>query len=563
MGKDKKDKQVILISENEELYKSLKRAFKFLEGIDVTRMTPTDILSFIEDDSILLFEGLREDNFYSFRNDIRFRRRLLNPLAAFCYEPLKNFDKKNDNHHYYFYVPFDLKDVTKTVKNLLPISSSQKLLEYFPVWLKDDDHTIQNWLLTSGKPMEVINFIKDLLEVFNPPESIKDKGKSILNLLKEESWQKNAFNITKSLCDFLNDLYKEELNMKGNILVVDDEITEKSLLWNFFKELAAELGYEVIFIQKPEEVGNKITRDTKFAFLDVEFKKYKPDTVNKLREKIKPIPYIIFSKYPQKPLQRLDITIQKSVEQLLKALKPFKNTSILADIKYTTDYIGRLEKKELLEEIEEDIGKYKKETEIIKLLNFLKEAIKSKYPVDLYPEIKRCVAYVEKKDLEREKSFIKQLIESAVKSSNEGYGLDITMQNKIIKVIDQKSKMEICDVSLNQNEWVFFNKCYVVYPNAADFKNELNSLPKEKKTKFYDIKYQIEKNIKEKSKGRVISIFERVGKGLFKLSIKPHKHEITTATPYTKEIEFVTRKEFNELKEKVEKILSILKKQQP
>lgn len=557
------------MSEDEDLFAALAGAMRFTAGLPIEFVKSMNAL-YVPDtvpNLVLLFDAMEEGDFYTIRNEIRFKRKLLNPIAAFCYEPLKIFNTKNDDHHYFFHVPFEMEVVIDNLNQLSPISSQQKLYEYFPAWLKDDDHTIQNWLLASGKSSEAIKLITGLVNIVNPSVSVRKKAKGIINALSDSAWRKNAYEITADICDLLNDLYGGS-EMKDNILVVDDEITEGEPLWSFFKELSSELDYDAVFVQNPDDIDNNITQRTKFAFLDVEFKGHHPNTVNELREKIKPIPYIILSKHSQNPIERLDPQIQESVKALSKLLSDLKKKRKieevdLADPKYTIDTIGKIEKDDLIEDIEGDIDLpiCQQETKVKDALITLKKAIKKSYPSDIYPEIKRCLAYIEKKEIGKKKALVKELISSATKSPNDSYEVKITdAKNRIITVIEKASHEPLCDVSLDHNKWAFFYKCYSAYPNAAAFKEELEALKeKKKKAKFYDSKYQIENTIKEKSGGRIISIFERIGKGLFKLSISPHNADHAKVTS-EKQIDVVTRAEFDELKNMVHKMLSILEK---
>ena len=453
-------------------------------------------------------------------------------------------------------------DVMKILTFVESKGTSKEEIEAF---LVHDQHIIQNKLQLRGDSKYVIKFIEGALLTFQLSPLVQEQANTILCSLNKSSWKKDASNITDKTCDFLNTLYRE-VAMKEHLMVIDDQVDKNSpLTKNFFNPISSRLGYGLVFVKKPQDVENKINQYTKFVFLDVEFKNYSPNTVNELREKIKPIPYIIFSNHPQKPMERLDTKIRESVGQLLSLLREFKKKKKiedgdLTDLKYTIDNVGRLEKEDIIDDIEDDLKILPvcKNEKINKTLSSLLKDIKDHYPDDIYPDIKRCVAYIEKKDLERNAPYIEKLIQSTLKSSSDDYCIRVNSKNRVITITEGNKPKEICDVSLNKNEWAFFNKCFEAYPNAADFKTELEELPKAKKAKFYDIKYQIEKNIKEKSKGCITGIFERVGKGLFKLSIQP---ETGAIIPVEVGNDHVTRGEFNALQNDVNEILSILKSQ--
>ena len=262
--------------------------------------------------------------------------------------------------------------------------------------------------------------------------------------------------------------------------------------------------------------------------------------------------------------------IQDNTKRLLRLISNYKNrelsSQVCDDFMKTLTDIGKYDKEQIIEDLNDLVEKYESDGRIDKLLGpaliSLLNNIKEYYPVDILPEIKRCVAYIEKKDLAKKKTFIIELIKSATNDSSKKYNLYIAdSKNRIVKIVGLKEEQDSFDVALDEKEWDFFIKCYNAYPDAADFKADLNLIKdKGKKAKFYDRKYQIEKKIKGRSGGKIINVFERIGKGLFKILIGPGKVLPSGTGSIDYQSNFVRREEFDELSGKVDKIISMLEK---
>jgi hypothetical protein len=118
-------KKAIIISEDEELYGSLRRALRAVGNIDVNRFTKDSLKN---KNRIVLLAALEEENIRELVYS-KIRSRYLNPIAIVGYKNPELFMgehllfRDHPYNHCYIDVPFDLVDLVATVKDMVPISS--------------------------------------------------------------------------------------------------------------------------------------------------------------------------------------------------------------------------------------------------------------------------------------------------------------------------------------------------------------------------------------------------------------------------------------------------------
>ena len=118
-------KKVVLISDDEELYGSLRRALRAVGNIEVNRFTKDSLKN---KNRIVLIATPDDVNIKEFIYST-IRSKYLNPIVIINYKVSPLFKKEYplfEDHpfnHLYIDVPFDLVELLSTVKDMVPISS--------------------------------------------------------------------------------------------------------------------------------------------------------------------------------------------------------------------------------------------------------------------------------------------------------------------------------------------------------------------------------------------------------------------------------------------------------
>lgn len=118
-------KKLILISDDEELYGSLRRALRAIGNIEINRFTKASLKN---KNRIVLIATPEEENLKELIYN-KIRSRYLNPIVIINYKVSPLFKKEYplfEDHpfnHLYIDVPFDLVELVATVKDMVPISS--------------------------------------------------------------------------------------------------------------------------------------------------------------------------------------------------------------------------------------------------------------------------------------------------------------------------------------------------------------------------------------------------------------------------------------------------------
>jgi len=118
-------KKLVLISDDEELYGSLRRALRAVGNIEINRFTKDSLKN---KNRIVLIVTPKEENLKELIYST-IRSRYLNPIVIINYKVSPLFKKEYplfEDHpfnHLYIDVPFDLVELVATVKDMAPISS--------------------------------------------------------------------------------------------------------------------------------------------------------------------------------------------------------------------------------------------------------------------------------------------------------------------------------------------------------------------------------------------------------------------------------------------------------
>lgn len=196
------NKEILVVSHDEELYKSLKRALETIGGMAVLKFEK-DLLK--KKHKVVLFATLEEDFEELFYGTIR--TRYLNPVAVVGFKDKESFLRKHllfkthFDHHGYINIPFDLNDFIALLDSLTPISSQSMrnamcgadfgYKGYLLMLLSHD--------LLKGKErcMDILHVVNDYLKDGKLSEEIEDAINKIK--AKNESWSEAASLIGKKL----------------------------------------------------------------------------------------------------------------------------------------------------------------------------------------------------------------------------------------------------------------------------------------------------------------------------------------------------------------------------
>lgn len=124
---------VIIISEDIEIYKSLKRAFRVSNIVAREWENYVRNKQILKSHPILIFTENRDSLYEWIWNDIRGHNKLLNPIIAVSFhlfdptDDLRDlvFEKRFETYQY-FRIPFLLKDVFQSCKELKPLGNEQE-----------------------------------------------------------------------------------------------------------------------------------------------------------------------------------------------------------------------------------------------------------------------------------------------------------------------------------------------------------------------------------------------------------------------------------------------------
>jgi len=153
------NKRVTLISEDEELYKSVRRALAELRDIDVSLEEKNgDLKKHIKDKNIVvLFFGKSRDEIYNLLwSEIRIRFRLTNPVVFVGFHEINSAEDLRDlvfgkakTSHRFLRIPFSIKDLANSIYDVKPLAKSElnHIVKNYCDW-----KGILEWILTHEIP---------------------------------------------------------------------------------------------------------------------------------------------------------------------------------------------------------------------------------------------------------------------------------------------------------------------------------------------------------------------------------------------------------------------------
>lgn len=195
-------KKVGLISENEEFYRSLRRALTSLSGIEVNK---SDIILQVEDVKYSIFLIYAEDRDILYKwlwNKLRLEHKFKSPVVAFGYHKLDSSADLRDKifeddwrSHQYFRIPFSLKELLESFNNLKPIGSLRKAIEKYADHrglVKIAFHDLENTLgggeekdIKKEKACSLLSQLKEVLVAMGGNEQPIQEIDNIISRLKK------------------------------------------------------------------------------------------------------------------------------------------------------------------------------------------------------------------------------------------------------------------------------------------------------------------------------------------------------------------------------------------
>lgn len=205
MMSEKKSKKVVLISEDEELYKSIRRALESVEGWIVSRFNED---SFKGKGSRILL-AVNDDIQDWFYEKIR-SKKSLNPVAVIGFKDKESFEKEfplfhdHPYNHVYIRIPFNLSEFIDSLKNMIPISSHaiRKAIcgndtGYKGYLLKLLSHDL---LKGRERCIEILNLVGNYL---NDSEVAKEIQSAVRKIKADNNWTLIASEMGKRLEEIL------------------------------------------------------------------------------------------------------------------------------------------------------------------------------------------------------------------------------------------------------------------------------------------------------------------------------------------------------------------------
>jgi hypothetical protein len=219
------DRRIILISENRELFKSLKRVLDFENIIPVTESNNLRYYINNDKDIILFFSKSRDELYKLLWEEIRIHGRFTNPFMAIGFHRNASTNdlrdlifEKNEPKHYHRYIQISgnmIEELEDCIRALVPINGSlDALTEKYCDW-----KGILYLILTHDVP----NAIR---------AGNKNKAIALLNKLSDVLTLLGCFgNIFCSITDFKTEIEDSDLNIE-----YDNFIKQSEELWEALNE---------------------------------------------------------------------------------------------------------------------------------------------------------------------------------------------------------------------------------------------------------------------------------------------------------------------------------------
>lgn len=188
----KGNRKVVLITEDEELYKSFKRALKCVSGIAVAHTITCVKLNYSHKSvSCLLIDSITESNI---EKPVIFLRLNMwsNPIINLIVQ--QKDVRFTDSGLFYVIIPFRLEDLLDKVNYSEPIKIKE-IIMFMISWLSKESHDIRNMLNSIEGKNKCIDLINQVFESLNKsanlPQEIISEKENILKMVTDSSISKN------------------------------------------------------------------------------------------------------------------------------------------------------------------------------------------------------------------------------------------------------------------------------------------------------------------------------------------------------------------------------------
>lgn len=558
---------MIFISNNEELYASLHRALANITCDCLGRETSFDKQIFKNRHDVVLLDAIDMREIRKWRNILRVNK-CVNPFVSITCATLPRKEFENDENHFYVKVPFDLHELLSKIIEVKPIPSPERLHVCIIDWLTHNSHDIQDMVLSvrDGR-RKSLKLIREIVSTFDPPEDIRRQAEKVLSMLKTKT--DSGSNIAEAISILFNSLktYMTEVRSVNEVLVIDDVLERGSELGEDIVALVEkDLKWKAVFVEDPEKALTAIGANTKFVFLDIKFEGAPSETVKVLEKRIKErgIPYIILSNFdfpkegpelsgPNDILKRMKDQIFETIQSSdLRREQRMELQELRAAVDEITKIIGgyekgEKEKREILEVLEDKKGlEGYWRNELNKIREFVdSQALPEKF--EPYPHKFYCVTTIVKRDFAKKRDYIKNLIQrtSSPILFLRGCTLLLFEETMTCRIEDERKNplgtLSFSDDNKREKRaWEMLVKCIEKYPAPVKFAHKKGTpYP----TTYADV---INSKVKQETKGNILRLVERAGKGKYKLlDVKEIRRDDFSLVTEEKRSTYVTRTELD------------------
>jgi len=201
-SKNKSVKKVIIFFDNEELYKSYKRALEVIADMQIAKYSDKS-----NDKSDTVLYTLNEpDSWWEFRTN----KKALNPLIIFGFEDEDTFVKRNpaikayNKEHAYIQIPFDLNSLIKVIKKLNPLYDHATRKMMVNNYLNRYEHKLITHdlkIIGNDKKVTISNFKKvvNFYKSKGMKEIASEINSGIKNIEQNKNWQHIALSMKECL----------------------------------------------------------------------------------------------------------------------------------------------------------------------------------------------------------------------------------------------------------------------------------------------------------------------------------------------------------------------------
>jgi hypothetical protein len=531
--------KAVVISDNQELYGSLKRALKAFANVTCDRLgkeTKFEEQPLKDRHVVVLLDAIDLGEIRRWRNTLKVNK-CCNPFVAVTCTRLPASEFDNDQNHCYLKVPFELQHLTSKIAELQPIPSLKELYTCIINWLGYNSHDIQDMVLSvrDGR-RKAIELIEEIVPNFNPSEGIREQAEEVLAMLNSEAY--SGYDVAEAISMLFDTLKNNitEARSVNEVLVIDDELDPASDLGRDIVSLVErDLGWKAVFVKDPEKALTAISENTKFVFLDIKFEGAPSKIVKTLEQQIKQkgIPYAILSNFdfskkgpdlsePKNILKGMSEKISYVIQS--NSINRGQRAELLklrSEVDEILDEIVGYEKGEKVKREIMEVLKDKKGLDVhyVKELNEIRQFIDSQAlpeKFEIYPSKFYIAPTIIKREFSRKRDYIKNLIKGATSPFTKSCTLQL-FHETMTCIIESERKDPLGTFSFsNENEretkaWNMLVKCIEKYPAPVEFPHEDGDpYP----TTYANI---INSKAKQETNGNILRLVERVGKFKYKL----------------------------------------------